>query len=181
MMDVRTEDNGRNRRCRIRSRGNSSPRILSAALLIASLLLVGCGRGSAGSDSATSSPESITQCGNVISLGASGRVSASPSSAESCLWNAYTACHPAVMTYIQQYVDTSVIKTISVQSKAAGCAVTLMVQHANPGRPSVEGNGWPSPTTSGTTLGCSGIQQAYGGLLVTACGTLGDIVIPHAA
>ncbi len=129
--------------------------------------------GSSGGVSATPTQSLATQkCGTVHSM----RLAIVPADAsrakdvENCFWQAFQACHPATMVYAQNGVDTGTIHNFSVQSINGKCAITDGVQTFLA----------PHPASAPTNYTCTGLAQQTDGLHFSACGRVGDVLVPSA-
>lgn len=156
----------------VRSTGHTRSllRALMLTPLVAALIVAGCGM-----TTSTTGSGATTQCGQVVGLGATYHVSATPSTAETCLWQAYSQCQAATMSYTQQDVDVSTTDAISVRPVGGACSVKMAVQHMA----LIKTSGKGSNNTAMYT--CTGIQQRTDGLLITGCGAAGNVHVPKAS
>lgn len=121
---------------------------------------------------ATSSPSQppstgTQQCGSVNSLG--GHVtSTGAQQAESCFAHAYQTCSPATLTASINAVDSGTTHTFTIQNSAGSCTVTDTAQTRV----------IPRPAGPATTYSCGGVSQMSSGLVVSGCGSEGDVTVP---
>jgi hypothetical protein len=139
--------------------------VRACALLILGIVLAGMAL-TACAGSSSGPPPAKRDCGS-IHQGAS--VVQSDPTAESCFAQAYTSCHPATLEYTYMGVDAGATHTFTVVPQAYGrCALTDSVQS------------YVIPTNYHTTrtYTCAGLKQQGGGLLITGCGSEGDVFLP---
>jgi hypothetical protein len=114
-------------------------------------------------------PPAKRDCG-AIHQGAT--VTQSDPNAESCFAQAYTSCRPATLEYTFMGVDAGSVHTFTAAPGTfGGCTISDMVQS------------YVVPTNHQTThtYTCTGLQHKDGGLLITGCGSEGDVFIPPAS
>lgn len=88
-----------------------------------------------------------------------------------CLWHAYQQCHAATLVLMTGEIDIRTEYAITVQPKRGRCQVTDADQGYF-----ASGGGSKSPVTTYT---CGGLVSQYGGLMAYACGSDGNLSIPH--
>jgi hypothetical protein len=156
-MAERTEDTGH-----ARFRGCLRPLqvvVVLTIVLLVFLRLSGCGAG-------LLFPQIVGQnCGEASTA---GNVSRDPEKGELCLWHAYLRCRTATLVFAYEDVDTGSTHAITVQPGTHGCAIT----------DNVEERGGHFPSLIVTTYQCTGLEQYAGWLVVTSCGTEGDVGLP---
>ncbi len=141
-----------------------SPTARTCALLILGIALAGAAL-TACAGSSSGPPPAKRDCG-AIHQGAGG-IQSDPT-AEQCFAQAYTSCHPATLEYTFMGVDAGATHTFTVAPQAYGrCSLTDTVQSYV----------IPSHNTT-RTYTCSGLKHQGGGLLITGCGSEGDVFIP---
>jgi hypothetical protein len=166
-----------------RPRLSTTSVVLAIGLLIAlaSTGLAACGY-SGSNQGSTPSPQSrpqaqvthppvpVQKCGVVQSL---ARLEVPPSDTgaervETCLWQAFQHCHPAELVFISSSPGTALIRTFTISSNNGACSISDARQQRIASNP---------PSVAGTYT-CTGLVQKPGGLLFTACGKDGDVLVP---
>ena len=170
----------------------SSGGIFLSYLLLAMVLgvgLVACGSNPGGgtttgtaptatatiSSSATSTSTNTSdgqKCGT-ISVSARGALEDAGLStkAATCFWQAYQQCHAASLVYRVNGLDTSTVRTFTLEKKNGSCAIHDAVQH------------FVVPHQIGATKNytCSAIVNSNNQLHISGCGEDGTVVIPIAS
>ena len=146
--------------------------VLGLTLLVG--VLAACGsNGTTGSGNPTATPPTQTQnCGSLHTLRL-GIVPADQSrvqQVENCFAQAYQQCHPATLVYTLSSLDSGTVHTFSLKNANGKCTVSDAVGSFIAPRP-------PHPIGNYT---CSGVSLQANGLLISSCGSLGDILIPPA-
>jgi len=115
----------------------------------------------------TPPPTTGADCGQVTVL--NRRITTpNPNQAESCFYQAYLQCSPAMLLVSINGVDAGIRHQFSLSGSAGNCTVSDNQQHFVIPRP-------PQP---GTSVNCSGlIQTPDGGLLFQSCGG-DDVAVP---
>lgn len=139
---------------------------LSAMLAIA-LAIAGCGASATPAGAGSGTPQATQQCGTVQRGGPlAGTPGPHDGEALACFWHAYSACSPATLVYITSGVDATATHTFTVESKAAGCAVSDRVHT------------WINTMTRDyDPVQCAGVRQLSDGLTFDGCGVFGDVTI----
>jgi len=139
---------------------------LGAALGVG--LLAGCGQTIVGGGTGT--PQAPKNCGTVAS-GPTAVQPSDPSSVENCFYDGFTRCAAVTMTYSQMGVDAGVTRTFKAQPKGGGCGVSDTVHNYV----------IPTKTDHTATYDCASVARKGGGLLFSACGQDGDVLVPGAS
>jgi hypothetical protein len=169
---------------RLRRRVHTTGTVFILVLLVAllSVGLAACGYGDASvsatlSQAQVAQPQARTQlqtkvknCGTVAGLGrlevpVNDTIGAQ---AESCFWQAFQRCQPAMLTFIMSSIDTSLIRTFVIHKNRGRCSITDARQFRVVPRP-------PSPAQVFT---CAGLTKLPGALRFNACGKDGNVVLP---
>ena len=87
---------------------------------------------------------------------------------ETCFAQAYTACHPAKLSYSQNSLDTGTIHNFSIKNQNGKCTITDVVQTFIA----------PRPPQTKATYTCGSAALKADGLYIYSCGSVGDIFIP---
>ena len=87
---------------------------------------------------------------------------------ETCLWQAFQHCHPAALVFISSSPGTALIRTFTISSNNGACSISDARQQR------IASN----PPSAAETYTCTGLVQKPGGLLFTACGKDGDVLVP---
>ena len=111
----------------------------------------------------------VQKCGIVQGL---GRLEvpvgvSSGEQAENCFWRAFQHCHPATLVFITSSPGMALIRTFTIHNNNGSCSILDAIQQHIASNP-------PSPAGTYT---CAGLTQQSGGLLFSACGQDGDVVV----
>ena len=87
---------------------------------------------------------------------------------ENCFWQAFQTCHPAVMVFAQNSLDSGTVHNFSLQKSNGTCVITDGVQHFV----------LPRPASAATNYVCAGLTQQADGLHFQACGEAGNVLVP---
>jgi hypothetical protein len=108
-----------------------------------------------------------SDCGTVTLRGPVP-LDAGAASIEGCFYQAFQDCAPATLEVLVRGVDTGVSHSFSITSTGGGCVVADAAQRYRA----------PGGSTSVSTT-CTGVSQTPdGGLLISGCGSLGDVQVP---
>lgn len=121
----------------------------------------------------TLSQTHVQKCGIVQGLGrleVPVGVDTGAQRVEACLWQAFQHCHPAALVFISSSPGTALIRTFTISSNNGACSISDARQQRIASNP---------PSAAGTYT-CTGLVQKSGGLLFTACGKDGDVLVPAA-
>lgn len=150
-----------------------APALVSIGLLLAlvSIGLAACGYSGSnpGSSPSTQPQAQVHKCGIVQGLGrlevpAGGT---SGEQAENCFWQAFQHCRSATLVFITSSPGMALIRTFTIHNNNGSCSVSDAMQQRIASNP-------PSPAETYT---CAGLTQQPGGLLFSACGQDGDVVV----
>ncbi len=151
--------------------------VLSVAIMaiFITAALVACGSSTASGGSATPTPTTQTQTQNCGTIETTPRgMPANETTAqqsEHCFAQAFQQCHNATLVYSLHGVDTSVVRTFTVQNHNGQCTILDAMQHSIA----------PAPLSPAKTFQCSTMAMHVDGLHIIGCGQDGDngsIVIP---
>ena len=111
----------------------------------------------------------VRKCGTVQGL---GRLEApvgvtSGEQAENCFWQAFQHCQPATLVFITSSPGMAMTRTFTISNNNGTCSIADARQQRIASNP-------PSPAGTYT---CAGLTQQSGGLLFSACGQDGDVVV----
>jgi hypothetical protein len=107
-------------------------------------------------------------CGEVRTLGPNPPREAAALQAEDCFFQAFQQCQAATLTVTMAGVDAGTINNFAVEKQGDNCRITgSVVRYVV-----------PRPTPVPEQFICQGLTRKNGGLLFTACGAQGDIVVP---
>jgi hypothetical protein len=107
-------------------------------------------------------------CGEVRTLGPNPPREAAALQAEDCFFKAFQQCQAATLTVTMAGVDAGTINNFALEKQGDNCRITgSVVRYVV-----------PRPTPVPEQFICQGLTRKNGGLLFTACGAQGDIVVP---
>ncbi|HLX41436.1 MAG TPA: hypothetical protein VKR42_12950 [Ktedonobacteraceae bacterium] len=142
--------------------------ILSTGMLaiFISAALAACGSSTASGGTATPTAQVQTQkCGTIETnpRGLPTDVTTAQQS-EQCFYQAYQQCHNASLIYTLHGVDTSVVRTFTVENHNNQCTILDAMQHAIA----------PAPLSPAQMFQCSTMMLLTDGLHVSGCGQDGN-------
>ncbi len=154
--------------------------IAAVFVVVAALVLGACG--SSGHSGASSPPTvrlpvastvpngrpSTIDCGTLRKGAGPVELVAGRQDAPACFAAAFARCQAATLDYTNHGVDTGDEHVLLVQPTAAGCRVSDDFRHYSPVR----------ATNKKNTYECATVQAIGAGVVVRACGALGDVEIP---
>jgi hypothetical protein len=158
-------------------RGIATTFVIYAALALA---LGACGgSGHSGASSPTSVPLPIAStvpagqagtvdCGTLRHGAGPVELVAGPKDAPACFATAFTNCNAATLDYTKHGVDTGEEHVLHVTPEGSSCRVTDDYRHYSAVR-------WLNKSA---TYRCATVQEVGGGIVVRACGEIGDVEIP---
>lgn len=148
--------------------------LLSVSILaiFISAALVACGSSTASGGSATPTAQTQTQkCGTIETSPRGLPINQSTAQqSENCFYQAYQQCHNASLVYTLHGVDTSVVRTFTVENHNNQCTILDVMQHSIA----------PAPLSPATTFQCSSMTLLTDGLHISGCGqdgTNGTIIL----
>ncbi len=160
---------------------------LLSSVLLTSILgigLVACGSNQGGGvatgttptattgSTSTTPPSTGQQCGS-ISMSPHGTLEDAGLStkASTCFLKAYQQCQSASLTYRVGGIDTTTVRTFTIEKQGNNCAITDSVQN------------FVVPHQVGATKSytCNGITMSNNQLHISGCGADGTIIIPTAS
>jgi hypothetical protein len=146
-------------------------KLLSVGILaiFISAALVACGASSSSTGSggsATPTVQTQTQkCGTIATnpRGMPTDVNAAQQS-ENCFYQAYQQCHNASLVYALHSVDTSIVRSFTLENHNNQCIIIDAMQHSIA----------PAPLSPAKTFQCSTMTLLTDGLHVSGCGQDGN-------
>jgi len=138
------------------------------AILI-SAALVACGAASSSTGSGgTATPTAQVQtqkCGTIATNPRGMPTDATTAQqSEQCFYQAYQRCHNASLVYMLHGVDTSVVRTFTIENLNNHCTILDAMQHSIV----------PTPLSPAKTFHCTTLALLTDGLHVSGCGQDGD-------
>jgi hypothetical protein len=114
------------------------------------------------------SQSSAQACGEVRTLGPNAPRDAAALQAEDCFFQAFQQCQLATLTVTMSGVDAGTINRFAIEKQGDNCRISgSLVRYVV-----------PRPTPMPEQFICQGLTRKNGGLLFSACGAQGDIVVP---
>ncbi len=146
-------------------------KLLSVGILaiFISAALVACGSSSSSTGSGGSAtptvPAQTQKCGTIATnpRGMPTDVTTAQQS-EQCFYQAYQQCHNASLVYMLHGVDTSVVRTFTIENHNNRCTIIDAMQHSIA----------PAPLSPVKTFQCSTMTLLTDGLHVSGCGQDGN-------
>jgi hypothetical protein len=146
-------------------------KLLSVSILaiFISAALVACGSsGSSTGSGGSATPTAQTpmqKCGTIATnpRGIPTDVTTAQQS-EQCFYQAYQQCHNASLVYMLHSVDTSVVRTFTIENHNNQCTILDAMQHSIA----------PAPLSPAKTFQCSTMSLLTDGLHVSGCGQDGN-------
>jgi hypothetical protein len=153
-------------------------RLLSVAIVAVfiSIALVACGSstGSGGSGN-SATPTATAQAQNCGTIATNPRGLPTDLTValknEQCFSQAYQQCHNATLVYTLHGVDTTAVRTFTIENHNGQCTILDAMQHSIA----------PGPLSPAKTYQCSAVALQPDGLHITGCGqdgTNGSIIVP---
>lgn len=147
---------------------------ISILAIFISAALVACGSSTASGGSATPTAQTQTQtqkCGTIETSPRGLPINQfTAQQSENCFYQAYQQCHNASLVYTLHGIDTSVVRTFTIENHNNQCTILDVMQHAIA----------PAPLSPATTFQCSSMTLLTDGLHVSGCGqdgTNGTIIL----
>ncbi len=150
-------------------------RLLSVGMVavLISIALVACGSSTGSGGSAT--PTATAQAQNCGTIATNPRGVPTDLTAalkyEQCFSQAYQQCHNATLVYTLHSVDTSVVRTFTIENHNGRCTILDAMQHSIA----------PGPLSPAKIYQCSAVALQPDGLHFTGCGqdgNSGTIIVP---
>ncbi|EFH85311.1 hypothetical protein [Ktedonobacter racemifer] len=149
----------------------TTQRAVAPMLLFCILVVVGvaaCGSTVEGAQNPTP-PLHVRKCGSVQTSPRGLPLNATMAKqAESCFWQAYQKCQPAMLGFASRSIDTVALHTFSIRPSDQNCSVTDAMQHAIV----------PAKLSAVKTYTCTGVAAKPDGLHFSGCGDEGDVIMP---
>jgi len=153
--------------------------VLSVAIvaIFISVALIACGSSTASGGSATPTPTTQAQTQNCGTIQTTPRGMPSNETtaqqSEHCFALAFQQCHNAILVYSLHGLDTSVVRTFTIENHNGQCTILDAMQHSIA----------PAPLSPAKTFQCSTMAMHVDGLHITGCGQDGDngsiVILSH--
>ncbi|HEU5230108.1 MAG TPA: hypothetical protein VFU49_19975 [Ktedonobacteraceae bacterium] len=128
--------------------------------------------GSTSPTATTTAQTGVQQCGsiNIAPRGTVENAGLSTKAAD-CFWKAYQQCQAASLIYRVGGLDTSTVRTLTIEKQNGACAITDAVQN------------FVVPHQIGPTKNyvCNKVSNSNGQLHISGCGADGTVIIPVAS
>ena len=140
-----------------------------------SAALVACGSSTGSGGSATPTTQAQTQnCGTIETTPRGMPMNQTTAQqSENCFFQTYQHCQNATLVYGLHGVDTSVVRTFTIENHNGRCTILDAMQHSIA----------PAPLSPAKTFQCSTVSMQADGLHITGCGQDGDngsiVILSH--